>query len=129
MKWEWLSKIFGWEGASLRVSGIFFEAAVQAALLFVLEIWYMTPHMGRSLSGFKHRLARHIKGRKPRRLLGGIWWYPPLEEVMQETWLEEMEIYVLSRHNTVAHYIAARPIMDLYEEVVCRSGMWVTKGW
>ena len=37
------------EGASPRVSGMFFKAVVQAVLLFGSEKWVMTPHMGQAL--------------------------------------------------------------------------------
>ena len=35
----------------------------------------------------------------------------------------------MKRKNTVAQYIATRPIMDLCEETVRRSGTWVARIW
>ena len=38
-------------------------------------------------------------------------------------------MYVLRRHNTVAHYIVTRTTLDLCEEAVPRSCMQVSKQW
>ena len=43
--------------------------------------------------------------------------------------MDEVEEYVLRRHNVLAQYIVTRPIMYLCEEVVCRTGTWVSKRW
>ena len=40
-----------------------------------------------------------------------------------------MRAYVLQRHNTVAQYIATRPIMELYENTVRKPGAWVDSRW
>ena len=48
---------------------------------------------------------------------------------MEETGFEEMGAYVLRRQNTVAQYIATRPILYLREETVRRSGVWVSRIW
>ena len=46
---------------------------------------------------------------------------------MGEAGFEEMREYVLKRHNTVAQYISARPFLDLCEEKVRRSRVWVAR--
>ena len=47
---------------------------------------------------------------------------------MQEAGFEEVDVYALRRHNTVAHYIVTRPIMEIYEEMIQRPGTWVAQG-
>ena len=47
----------------------------------------------------------------------------PLEEVV----FQEVETYIDRRHNTVAQYIATRPIMDLCLTAVRRPGARVLK--
>ena len=59
----------------------------------------MTPRMCRALRGFQHRVSIRITGRHPRRLLGGIWEYPPLEMATKEAGFEKVEAYVLMRKN------------------------------
>ena len=50
--WTRLARILGWEGSSLRVSGMLFKAVVQEAILLGPEAWVLTPHMGRALGSF-----------------------------------------------------------------------------
>ena len=47
--WYRLSIILGMEGASTRVSGMFFKAVVWAVLLFGTGTWAMNPRMGEAL--------------------------------------------------------------------------------
>ena len=105
----------GKAGENPRVSGMLFKAVMQAVLIFVSETWVINPCMVWSLKGFKHRVDIQITRSQPRRLLYVSWGYPPLETVMQEVGFEEVEEYVLSRHNTIAQYIATLPIMELYK--------------
>ena len=48
---------------------------------------------------------------------------------MRESGLEEMETYISRRNNTVAKFIATRPILDLFLEAERRPGSWVVKWW
>ena len=59
-KWDWMARILGWEGKKMQLLGVFFKIVVQAVLISGSETWVMTPHMGRSLGGFQHRLDQWI---------------------------------------------------------------------
>ena len=48
---------------------------------------------------------------------------------MQDTGFEEVEACVIRRHNMDAQYIAMRPILDLCEETLHITGIWVVKRW
>ena len=48
---------------------------------------------------------------------------------MAEAGLNEVETYISRRQNTVAQYIATRPIMDLRLAVKCRPGPRVAMRW
>ena len=50
-------------------------------------------------------------GPKSRR--DGIWVYSPIVEALATVGLDEIGVYITCLHNTVAQYIATRPIMDL----------------
>ena len=39
------------EGVNPRALGMFYKAVVQAVLIFGVETWVMTPHMGLALGG------------------------------------------------------------------------------
>ena len=77
--WERLTRILGWKGVNLILSGIFFKEIVQAMLIFGSETWVMTPYMERALRKFQHRVALRITGRHPRRREEEGWDYPPLK--------------------------------------------------
>ena len=50
--WGRMSQILSQEGADPKVSGHFFNAVVQAVLLFVMEKWVLNPRIERALSSF-----------------------------------------------------------------------------
>ena len=94
--------------------GEFFKAVVQQVLLFGAETWVVTPKMERALSGFLHGAARRLTGRQARREKDGDWHYPSLEGAMKEAGLIDIRTSILKGQNTVAQYIATRPLPDLF---------------
>ena len=82
-------------------------------LLFGAETWVVTPKMERALSAFLHGAARRLTGRQPRREKEGDWHYPSLEGGMKEAGLTDIRTSIMRRQNTVAQYIATRPLLDL----------------
>ena len=71
--WARLSRILGREWSNPQVTGMLFKAVVQVVLLFRLEMWVVTPHMGQALGGLQHRVARWITTRQPCRIIGVSW--------------------------------------------------------
>ena len=82
-------------------------------LLFGTEYWVMFPWIVSTLGGFHHREDRWLSKMQPNRYVTGRWIYPPLEAAMKAVGLEEVEMYVLHRQNTITQYIATRPILEL----------------
>ena len=89
----------------------------------------MTPHIGRVLGRYHHRVACRLAGRQPRRGREGVWTYPLLEDAMEEAGLKEVETYVSCRQNTVAQFIVTRTIMDLCLAAERRPGSMEVKQW
>ena len=85
--------------------------------------------MERALSGFLHGAARMLTGRQAWRGRNGAWNYPSLEGGMREAGLTEIGKSIANRHNTVAQYIATRPLLDLCEEARAREGVRVPMRW
>ena len=48
---------------------------------------------------------------------------------MEEAVFENIGVYIISRKNTIAQYIATRPILDLCEQSLWRPGAWVSRQW
>ena len=85
--------------------------------------------MKRVLGGFHHRVACRLTGRQPWKGRDGGWVYPPTEDAMAEAGLQELETYVSRHQNTVAQYIATRPIMILCLTAKRRPGERVIMRW
>ena len=64
-------RILSREGADKRVSGNFFNAVVQAVLLFGVETWVLTLRIEQALESFLRGSTYRITGRQPRRGGGG----------------------------------------------------------
>ena len=89
----------------------------------------MSPRVGRTLGGFHHRMAHQMETMKLSRDMMGRFLYPPLYKAMMSVGLEEVETYVLCRQNTITHYIANWPILELCLTVEQQMGAHVTMIW
>ena len=85
--------------------------------------------MEKALSGFLHGAARRLTGRQARRGNNGKWHYPSLVGAMKEAGLTEVGKSIANRQNTVAQYIATRPLLDLCEEARAIEGTRVPLRW
>jgi hypothetical protein len=110
--WGRISRLLVREGATPKISGLFYQAVVQQVLLFGSETWNISPAMLRALESFHHRAARRISGRMAR-LSHGEWVYPPLEEALELAGLLPVREYISRRQNTVAEWVANRPVLEL----------------
>ena len=63
-KWARLTRVLIREGADARTSGQIYLAVVQSVMLYGLETWVMTPHIGRILGGFHQRVDCRLKGKQ-----------------------------------------------------------------
>ena len=106
-----MNRILTREGATAKISGMFFKSVIQQILLFGAETWVVTPRMEKALSGFIYRSARRLTGRQGRIGINGKWYYPSLASAMKEVGLTEVGKSILNRQNTVAQYIATRPLL------------------
>ena len=92
--WARMTRLLGIEGAYARSPGRFYVTFVHVVLLYGLEMWVITQRIESTLGGLQHRVACRMIGRKPQRVIDGMWRYPLLLEAMEEAELKEMDIYV-----------------------------------
>ena len=85
--------------------------------------------MERALNSFIHGAARRITGRQPQRGWDGKWFYPSLEGAMKEAGFTDVGTSLNRRQNTVAQYIATRPLLELCEGATQRGGARVKMRW
>ena len=127
--WGRLARILGREGADPKVSRNFYIAVTQQVLLFKAESWVLTKSMEAALDAFQVRVARRLTGRMPRRGRDGKWLYLPLAGATKEAGIVRARTSFLRRQNTVAQFIAMRPILGLCEVAERRRGTRVPQKW
>ena len=72
-EWDRLTRVMGRDGVDAWTSGQIYLAVVHSVMLYWSEIWFMTPHIGKVLRGFHHRVARRLTGIKPWQGRDGVW--------------------------------------------------------
>jgi hypothetical protein len=128
--WARISRILARDGATPRVSGMFYKAVVQSILLFGSETWVVTKPILQALEGFHKRVARRLSGKTPYLCQAtGEWIYPPIDKALEEVGLWPIEKYIEKRQNTVADYVATRPIFELCTEAEWQSGSATSRRW
>jgi hypothetical protein len=96
----------------------FYQAIVQAVLLYGSETWVISWTALARLEGFHIRVAyRMAREHKPKRGPGNVWIYPRSEDVLKECGMKTMEEYIAIRRQTIATYVATCPIFT-----ECRRG-------
>jgi exonuclease III len=121
-KWGMIRRVLTREGASPMISGMFYKAIVQSVLLYGCETWTITPAMLKTLRGFHHRVARRLACRLPKLRQDGSWTYPRIEDARRIAGLFTIEHYVAVRQRSFIEKVALRPIRQLCEGAVRRTG-------
>ena len=109
--------------------GGLYVVVVQAVLLFGSETWLMIPRLEKAIDGFYQRAVWRMAGMGPKRQQGGTWVYTPIGAALAMVGLEDIGLYIARRQNTVAQYIATRPIMYICLVVELHPGMRLSRRW
>ena len=88
-------------------------AVVQAVLLFGSGMWVMTPQLEKPLEVFNHHTVQWMALMGPKCLRDGTCLYTFIGAALEMVKMEDIRVYIARLQNTVAQYIATRPIMDL----------------
>ena len=127
VSWGRLARVLGREEADPKVSRSFYNAATQQVLLFGAETWFLTRKMESALDAIQGRVERRLPGRQPLRDRDGGWFYLSLAGAMKEAGMVRIRTSILRRQNTVAQFIATRPILGLCEVAARRPGTRVPR--
>jgi hypothetical protein len=60
-----ISRVLIRDGATPRISSMFYKAVVQSVLLYGSETWVLPPNILSKLEGFRKQIARRLTGRTP----------------------------------------------------------------
>jgi hypothetical protein len=122
-KWGMCMRILARDDATPRISGMFYKAIVQTVLLFSSETWVVTPTLLQQLESFHHAVARRISGKRATLdVRTGVWKWPPIEEALALAGILPIAEYIRVRQDTIAEYVATRPIMDMCNLALKRRG-------
>ena len=127
--WARLTRILSREGADAWTLGYIYLAVLQVIILYESEILILTPYMKMVLGRLHHRVEHRLTGPKTWKRRDVGWVYPPLEDTMAESGLQEVDTYVSRLHNTVAQFTVTSPIVDLCLSVKQMPGTRVTMRW
>ena len=128
--WARVGQVLRSENASPRVAAKFYKAVVQAVLLYGSETWVLSPTALARLEGFHIRAAyRMAKRNRPRRGPGHQWVYPKSEDVLEECGMHTIGEYIDVRRQTIAMYVATRPILDECKQGERKRGAIPRRWW
>ena len=85
--------------------------------------------MEAALDAFQGRVARRLTGRMPCQWRDGKWRYLPLAGAKKDAGIVRARTLVLRRKNTVAQFVAMRPILVLCEGTERRGRTRVPQRW
>ena len=116
--WARVGQVLRAENVPPQIAAKFYKAVVQAVLLYGSETWVLSTAALASLKRFHiHAAYRMAVKHKPRKGPGNVWSYPKSKVVLEECGMSTIEEYIAVRRQTIAVYVATRPI--LHE---CRQG-------
>jgi len=116
--WARVGQVLRGENTRPRVAAKFYKAIVQAVLLYGSETWNLTQSALARLEGFHLRAAyRMARKHKPKRGAHNVWIYPKTADVLKECGMQSIAEYIHNRRQTIAVYVATRPILE-----ACRQG-------
>jgi hypothetical protein len=99
-------------------------------LLYGSETWNLTNSALARLEGF-HVCAAYKMARKhwPKRGANGVWVYPMMVDVLEECGMATIAAYIQSCRQTIAVYVATRPVFKACMEGKRRRGLIPHQWW
>ena len=116
--WARVGQVLRAEKVPPWIAAKFYKAVVQAVQLYGSKTWVLLTAALMSLEGFHIRAAYRMAVRhKPSRGPGNRWVYPKSKDVLEECGMSTLTEYITVRQQTIAVYVATRPILTK-----CRQG-------
>jgi hypothetical protein len=117
-RWATISWVLIRDGATPRISAMFYKAVVQSVLLYGSETWVLSPKMLSKLEGFHKQIACRLTGRTPvYHHREDEWQYLPLGNALEEAGLFQIDEYITRHRNKIAEFVATRPLYAICREL------------
>ena len=105
-------------GCRCRVSGYFYKAVVQPAVLYGCKTWTLDEAKLNALQGFHNRITRSIAhGRGTWNPQTGEWSYPHIATAREKAGIFLMEHYLHARQRSFVDQVSVWPIAGLRRQV------------
>jgi hypothetical protein len=116
--WAWVGQVLRRKNASPFVAAQSYQAIIQAILLYGSKTWVISWTTLARLEGFHIPAAYRMANKnKPKCGPWNEWVYPRSEDVLKESGMTTIKDYIQICRQTIAVYVATRPIFDK-----CRQG-------
>ena len=110
-RWARVRCVLTRDGATPKISGMFYKALAQSVLLYGVETWTLSQSIVTALEGFHHRVARALSGLKPK-LQNGEWVYPPIANALSAASMHPLSTYIERRRRYLRAYVALSPVLS-----------------
>jgi hypothetical protein len=128
--WARVGQVLHGENTAPRIAAKFYKAVVQAILLYGSKTWNLTNQALARLEGF-HVCAAYKMARKhrPKRGANGVWVYPEMVDILEECGMATIAMYIRSCCQTIAVYVATRPVFKACMEGERWQGLMLRQWW
>jgi hypothetical protein len=110
--WACVGQVLRSENVPPPIAARFYQAIVQAILLYGSKTWVISMTALARLEGFHLQAAyRMAKMNKPKRGPGNVWEYPRSVDVLKECGMKTMGEYIGICQQMIATYVATHPIL------------------
>ena len=128
--WARVGQVLRGENTAPRAAAKFYKAVVQAVLLYGSETWNLTQSALARLEGFHVRAAyKMARKHQPRRGANKVWVYPKSADVLEECKMVTIAEYIQVCRQTIATYVATRPIFTACVEGKQQQGSMPRQWW
>ncbi len=126
-----MGQVLGGENTAPRIAAKFYKAVFQAVLLYGSKTWNLTNSALARLEGFHvcvvYKMART---HQLKRGANGVWVYPKTADVLEKCSMTTITVYhIQSRRQTIAMYVATRPIFKACLQGKRRQGSMPHQWW
>jgi hypothetical protein len=128
--WAQVGQVLHGENVMPWVAAKFYKTVIQAILLYGSEMWNLTAPALARLEEFHICVAyKMVWEHRPRWGANHAWTYPRLADVLEECGMRTIAEYICKQRNTIAVYVATRPILKACREGERRRGLMPRQWW
>ncbi len=128
--WAWVRQVLRSKNTPPFVAARFYQAIIQAILLYGSKTWVISWTTLAWLKGFHiHAAYQMAHKNKPRHGPQNEWVYPWLEDVLMECGMKTIEEYIQICRQMIAMYVATRLIFYECRQGECKRGAIPHRWW